>query len=85
MPRIRTKPAEAKAPPLIGWRERVRLPEIGTHLGAATVYGRMCEYVDWFADLFAGGPKFQNNQLLASAEPGLGLTVNDDYAAKCRV
>ena len=29
MPRIRTKPAEAKAPPLIGWRERVRLPEIG--------------------------------------------------------
>ncbi len=62
----------------------VRLPEIGTQLGAATVYGRMCEYVDWFADLFAGGPKFQNNQLLASADPGLGLTVNDDYAAKCR-
>ena len=29
MPRIRTKPAEAKAPALIGWRERVRLPEIG--------------------------------------------------------
>ena len=63
----------------------VRLPEIGTQLGAATVYGRLCEYVDWFADLFSGGPKFQNNQLLASSDPGLGLTVNDDYAAKCRV
>ena len=29
MPRIRTKSAEAKAPALIGWRERIRLPEIG--------------------------------------------------------
>ena len=38
-----------------------------------------------FTDLFAGGPTFQNNQLRASSDPGLGLTVNDDYAAKCRV
>ena len=63
----------------------VRLPEIGTHLGAASVYGRVCEYVDWFTDLFTGGPTFQNNQLRASADPGLGLTLNDDYAAKCRL
>lgn len=62
----------------------VRLPEIGTHLAAATVYGRVCEYVDWFAELFIGGPKFQNNQLVVSSQPGLGLSVNDDYAAKCR-
>ena len=63
----------------------VRLPEIGSHLSAGMVYGRVCEYVDWFADLFAGGPRFQNNQLVASNDPGLGLTVNDDYAAKHRV
>ena len=27
----------------------VRLPEIGVHLAAGVVYGRVCEYVDWFA------------------------------------
>lgn len=62
----------------------VRLPEVGTHLAAATAFGRVCEYTDWFADLFTGGPRFHNNQLVVSAGPGLGLAVNDDCAAKCR-
>ena len=26
----------------------VRLPEVGAHLAAGVVYGRMCESVDWF-------------------------------------
>ncbi|HEY2787216.1 MAG TPA: mandelate racemase/muconate lactonizing enzyme family protein [Fimbriiglobus sp.] len=63
----------------------VRLPEIGTHLSAGVVYGRMCEHVDWFKDLFHGGPRFENNQLVVSSDPGLGLTVNEVVAAKYRV
>ncbi|MDB5308798.1 MAG: hypothetical protein JWO38_3000 [Gemmataceae bacterium] len=63
----------------------VRLPEIGAHLSAGVVYGRMCEYVDWFAELFTGGPRFENNQLVAPSGPGLGLAVNEPVAAKFRV
>ena len=63
----------------------VRLPEIGTHLSAGVVYGRMCEYVDWFAGLFAGGPRFENGQLVVASDPGLGLSVNEAAAAKWRV
>jgi len=60
----------------------VRLPEIGSHLAAGVVYGRMCEYVDWFAEVFEGGPKFENGQLVVSGEPGLGLKLNETVAAK---
>jgi L-alanine-DL-glutamate epimerase-like enolase superfamily enzyme len=63
----------------------VRLPEIGTHLAAGVVYGRMCEYVDWFDELFTSGPRFDSNQLVVSSEPGLGLRVNEPVAAKYRV
>jgi L-alanine-DL-glutamate epimerase-like enolase superfamily enzyme len=63
----------------------VRLPEVGAHLSAGVVYGRMCEYVDWFADLFAGGPRFENGQLVAPDGPGLGLTLREEVAARYRV
>jgi L-alanine-DL-glutamate epimerase-like enolase superfamily enzyme len=63
----------------------VRLPEIGCHLSAGLVYGRMCEYVDWFAELFTGGPRFENGQLVVPSEPGLGIEVNQSVAAKFRV
>ena len=63
----------------------VRLPEVGTHLSAGVVYGRMCEYVDWFADLFIGGPRFENGQLVVPSVPGLGFEVNEAVAAKFRV
>jgi L-alanine-DL-glutamate epimerase-like enolase superfamily enzyme len=63
----------------------VRLPEVGAHLAAGVVYGRMCEYVDWFEGLFAGGPRFENGQLVVPSAPGLGLTVNEPAAAKWRV
>jgi len=62
-----------------------RLPEIGVHLCGSAVYGRMCEYVDWFAELFAGGPRFENGQLVVPTGPGLGISVCDDVAAKWRV
>ena len=58
----------------------VRVAEIGTHLSAGCVLGRMCEHVDWFAGVFAGGPRFNNGQLYVSDAPGLGLTVKDDVS-----
>lgn len=63
----------------------VRLPEVGAHLSAGVVYGRMCEYADWFAELFAGGPRFENGQLVVPSDPGLGLAVNETAASKYRV
>ena len=63
----------------------VRLPEIGTHLAAGSVLGRVCEWVDWFDDLFVGGPKFVDGQLVVSDAPGLGLQLNESLANKLRV
>jgi len=63
----------------------VRLPEIGTHLSAGFALGRMCETVDWFRDLFVGGPQFDNGQLVVASGPGLGLAMHEANAAKWRV
>ncbi len=63
----------------------VRLPEIGTHLACGVVWGRVCEHVDWLSELFEGGPRFENGQLVVSSDPGLGLTIRDKIAAKWRV
>jgi L-alanine-DL-glutamate epimerase-like enolase superfamily enzyme len=63
----------------------VRPAEVGAHLAAGVVYGRMCEHVDWFDGLFLGGPRFENHQLVIPCEPGLGLRVNEPTAAKYRV
>ena len=63
----------------------VRLPEVGVHLACGVVWGRVGEYVDWFAELFAGGPRFENGQLVAPDDPGLGLTLREDVASRHRV
>jgi L-talarate/galactarate dehydratase len=63
----------------------VRCPEIGGHLGLAYQYGRMCEYTDWFGSLFDGSPRLESGQMKVSDQPGLGLRVNDETAAKWRV
>jgi L-talarate/galactarate dehydratase len=63
----------------------VRLPEVGVHLACGIVWGRVCEYVDWFAELLTGGPRFADGQLVAPDTSGLGITVNDAFAAKHRV
>lgn len=62
----------------------VRLPEIGAHLAAGVVYGRVCEYVDWFGELFTGGVQFEQGQLIVPDTPGLGLEINEAFAAKHR-
>lgn len=63
----------------------VRLPEVGVHLAGGVQYGRVCEYVDWFADLYAGGPRFASEQLAVPDGPGLGLALKEDVVAKWRV
>jgi L-alanine-DL-glutamate epimerase-like enolase superfamily enzyme len=63
----------------------VRLPEVGIHLACGVVWGRVGEYVDWFAELFDGGPQFVDGQLVVPDSPGLGLTLRESVAAKWRV
>jgi L-talarate/galactarate dehydratase len=58
----------------------VRCPEVGVHLGCASLLGRMCEHVDWLDDFFGTTERLKNGQLFAPDEPGLGLTVNDTLA-----
>lgn len=62
----------------------VRCPEVGVHLACSVVWGRVAEYVDWFADLFAGGPRFHDGQLVAPAGPGLGLELREPVAERFR-
>ncbi len=62
----------------------VRCAEIGSHLSAGCVLGRMCEHTDWYGGLFDGGPRFENGQLSATDTPGLGISVHPD-SAKWRV
>ncbi|MCZ2341754.1 MAG: mandelate racemase/muconate lactonizing enzyme family protein [Bacteroidales bacterium] len=62
----------------------VRLPEIGVHLCCGVLLGRVGEYVDWFASLFEGGPRFVDGQLVAPTGPGLGLALREDVAAQFR-
>jgi L-alanine-DL-glutamate epimerase-like enolase superfamily enzyme len=63
----------------------VRLPEVGVHLAGGVPLGRVCEYVDWFGELYAGGPRFAAGQLVVPDGPGLGLTLDDAAVARHRV
>lgn len=63
----------------------VRLPEVGVPLAGGVALGRVCEYVDWFADLYSGGPRFVSEQLVVPDGPGLGLTWDEKAVARHRV
>ena len=63
----------------------VRLPEVGVHLCCGVTLGRVGEYVDWFDELFDGGPQFADGQLVAPSGPGLGLTPVESVIAGFRV
>jgi L-alanine-DL-glutamate epimerase-like enolase superfamily enzyme len=63
----------------------VRLPEVGVHLSCGLLLGRVGEYVDWFQELFEGGPRFVNGQLRPPEEAGLGLRLREREAERCRV
>ena len=55
----------------------VRLPEVGIHLACGLGVVPSVDYVSWFKDLFSGGAKMEAGKLVPSAEPGLGLVVNE--------
>jgi L-alanine-DL-glutamate epimerase-like enolase superfamily enzyme len=63
----------------------VRVPQVGCHLAGGIVWGRVCEYVDWLADLCPHGPRFADGQLVIPDAPGLGLEPDEKKAAKWRV
>jgi L-alanine-DL-glutamate epimerase-like enolase superfamily enzyme len=63
----------------------VKVPHVGVHLAAAGTLGRVVETVDWFDDVFTGGPVYKDGQLLAPMGPGLGFDVDEKTASKYRV
>ena len=63
----------------------VRLPEVGVHLSCGMLLGRVGEYVDWFEEIFDGGPRFVDGQLLPPEGPGLGLQLRASEAERCRL
>lgn len=62
----------------------VKLPEVGVHLACGLPAVTRVDRVDWFAEVFAGGPRAEGGRLVPPAAPGLGLTLAD-AAAKYRV
>ena len=62
----------------------VRMPEVGVHLACGLAPVPHVDSVSWFRDVFTGGPGIDGGKMSPSAQPGLGLSVNEDGAAKCR-
>jgi L-alanine-DL-glutamate epimerase-like enolase superfamily enzyme len=62
----------------------VRLPEVGVHLACGLGAVPNVDSVSWLKDVFTGGAKLDGGKLVPSAEPGLGLALNE-AAAKWRV
>ncbi len=54
----------------------VRLPEVGVHLACGLGVVPHVDSVSWFRDVFTGGAAIEAGKLVPSAEPGLGLEVN---------
>lgn len=63
----------------------VRLPEVGVHLACGLPSVPHADWVGWLRELFTGGPAFENGKLQPSANPGLGLALNEEAAARWRV
>ena len=63
----------------------VRLPEVGVHLACGLACVPHVDAVSWFKDVFAGGATVAGGKMVPAAAPGLGLSVNEENAAKWRV
>jgi L-alanine-DL-glutamate epimerase-like enolase superfamily enzyme len=63
----------------------VRLPEVGVHLACGLAAVPHVDSVGWLRDLFTGGATVEGGKLKPAAEPGLGVALNDEVAAKYRV
>ncbi len=62
----------------------VRLPEVGVHLACGLASVPHVDSVSWLRDLFTGGPGIDGGKMSPSAGAGLGLSVNEESAAKYR-
>ncbi len=63
----------------------VRLPEVGVHLACGLASVPHVDSVSWFKDVFTGGAKIESGKMVPSAEPGLGLSIDEGVAAKWRI
>lgn len=63
----------------------VRLPEVGVHLACGLPSVPHVDSVGWLRDVFTGGPGIEGGKMAPSGAPGLGLTLNEESAAKYRV
>jgi L-alanine-DL-glutamate epimerase-like enolase superfamily enzyme len=63
----------------------VRMPEVGVHLACGLASVPHVDCVSWLRDLFAGGAAIEGGKMKPGADAGLGLTLNEDVAAKWRV
>jgi L-alanine-DL-glutamate epimerase-like enolase superfamily enzyme len=62
----------------------VRLPEVGVHLACGLASVPHVDCVSWLRDVFTGGAVIEGGKMAPSKEPGLGLGVNEESAAKWR-
>lgn len=63
----------------------VRMPEVGVHLACGLASIPHVDSVSWLRDVFTGGPGIENGKMAPSGQPGLGLTLNEEVAARYRV
>src|SRR5262245_30396557 len=63
----------------------VRMPEVGVHLACGLGSVPHVDLVSWMRDLFTGGAAIEGGKMKPPADAGLGLTVNEEVAAKWRV
>jgi L-alanine-DL-glutamate epimerase-like enolase superfamily enzyme len=62
----------------------VRMPEVGVHLACGLGSVPHVDSVSWLRDVFTGGPGIDGGKMSPGTAPGLGLSVNEDGAAKYR-
>jgi L-alanine-DL-glutamate epimerase-like enolase superfamily enzyme len=62
----------------------VRLPEVGIHLACGLGVVSSVDSVGWFKDVLTG-PRPEEGKLSLPDEPGLGVSVNEETAAKWRL
>lgn len=63
----------------------VRMTEVGVHLACGLAPVPHVDCVSWFRDLFTGGATIEGGKMRPGADPGLGLTLSEEGAAKWRV
>jgi L-talarate/galactarate dehydratase len=61
------------------------LPEVGVHLCCGLPGVTIVEYMPWLFPLWVAPPAIENGRLVPPTQPGLGLQVNPEAAARYRV